>query len=466
MNNMYKIAILFVCIFSWSVKAQQVPFYNQFLINPVVYNPASAGMSGDVNAYVTRGQRYVGFGSGAVNNTLSLEGPFFIKNSGFGLFVEQQSFGVMNQLSAKLTYSYTVQLGEDHKLGFGVSGGYLDNRLNLSSVNVMHTDDPFLFGMRDFKATYDFNLGVLYRWKGLKVGFSVPQLIGNKVKFTKKENARGYYTLARHFMGSVGYDFQFESVPKIKLTPYALVRYVPRAPFQYDIGAQFEYENIGWFSATYKSDYSVQFNIGFHIPKNIHVGYSYELVIGSLKNNFKGVNHEFLIGYTFKTKKDKLEYQEVQERIKEVTVEKVVPDPKVVKENEDLRKENEEKDKEIQRLKDELAKKYQDTKPDEGIKVERSGFEGNKFYHFMEEDKSDSPKGYYVVIGAFSEEIHVQNNIKNYKSSFPQIRRIYNTKNNLSYVIIFYSTNKEATQKELQRYKTETGREVRIVDYQ
>src|SRR5690554_2348924 len=105
MNNTRIISILIGLCFVITANAQQVPFYNHHIINPVVLNPAYAGASGDMNAYITRGQRYMGYGSGAINNALSLEGAFVIPNSGFGLFVGQQSIGIQTQLSAQLSRS-------------------------------------------------------------------------------------------------------------------------------------------------------------------------------------------------------------------------------------------------------------------------------------------------------------------------------------------------------------------------
>lgn len=463
MNRKGFISLLFGVFLMFSVNAQQLPFYNHNIINPVVFNPAYAGASGNLNAYLTRGQRYMGYGSGAINNTLSLEGEFVIPKSGFGLLIGQQSAGIQTQLSAQLSYSYMLTLADEHKLSFGLSGGYLDNRIRMEEVNVLHESDPYLYGMKEYRPTYDFNLGLAYSWDKMKIGFSVPQLIGNKVNYSK-ENTRGYYALARHFMFTASYDLKFAADSKLTVSPHGLVRIVPGAPVQYDITAHVAYENIGWFSATYKSDYAVQFNLGFHVLKQLHVGYSYEYVVGSFKNYYSGVNHEFLLGYTFKggRGKDVVRRVEVQ-----------VPDPALQRENEDLKRQLKAKEEELERrLKEMLAQQLKDEIQEDKTKEElyREAEDRNEVreatnHHFIEVDGSESPAGYYVIIGVFDEEKNIVKNTNRMKSYFPNTYHVINTFNNYGYVVIHYTKDMESAYNALMKYKNEVEKEVWVLKY-
>lgn len=454
---------LFLCLNN--LNAQQVPFYNHYKANPVVYNPAYAGLDGNFNAFITRGQRYTGIGTGAVDNTFSIEGKFFIPNSGFGLFVGHQSAGALSQLGAKMTYSYRVQFGEDHNLGLGISAGYLENRIRTDQFNVMHEHDPFLEGIRDYRPSFDMNAGLVYKNKDLQIGFSIPQVLGNKVKFAKNKS-RGFYTLARHMLLTSSYDFRFNAIDKLILTPYALLRFVPGAPIQYDIAAQLKYENIGWFSTTYKSDYAVQFNLGFHIFKHLHIGYSYEWVVGSSKNYYSGVNHEFLLGYTFKTGKSET---------KRVEIEIEVPDPNTVKENEELKRQLKEKEEQLQ-AKEELERKLREQLEEEQKKAinavkkeveDRGDFiQTGGDYKFIEVNGSDAPNGYYVVIGVYSEKNNLNKNLEEVRQSYSNSYYIINTKkNNYNYIVIQYTLDREEALKIYQDYSNSTGKKVWILEY-
>lgn len=472
MNKTY-LVILFIVAFCTFSSAQQVPFYNHNIINPFVYNPAMAGYSGDMNAYVVRNQRYMGYGTGASSNLLTLEGDFIIPNSGFGMILNQNSIGIMQQVSAQLSYSYHLKINESHDLRLGLSGGYLDNRINTSEIDVSQLDDPFLVGLRPNVGSYDFNFGASYSFQNnTRIGFSVPQLIGNKVKYSK-EDSRGYYSLARHFMLSAEHDFRFFADESIILKPQVLARYIPGAPFQYDITAHLDYKNIGWFSATYKSDYAVQFNLGFHIKENVHVGYSYEYVVGSFRNYYSGFNHEFLLGYTFKSGKSK-------------EIEVMIPDPEVVKENERLSKELDEKEREIEkkdslfeeeverRVQEELRKRLAELEKekkevevdDEPItEEEEADLREATGYYFVETDGSDSPDGYYVVVGVYSTDENTKKNIERAKRIFPDAYIVINKANTYNYVVVEYSKRRKDAFDALYKYREETDKSVWILRY-
>lgn len=464
------IVLLVNMLLSNTIKAQQVPYYNFNLINPVVLNPAFTGLSGNINTYLTRGQRYSGFGTGAINNMLSIEGDFFVPNSGFGLLVKQESIGIMSQLGASLSYSYHIKLAEKHLLSLGVGGGYLDNRIRTSDINVFQPDDPFLIDLLPNRTTYDFSTGITYVWKNLKIGFAIPQVIGNKVKFTKS-NARGFYSLARHYMLSASYELHFKSAPKLVLTPNAITRFVDRAPLQYDISAKLDYQNIGWFSTTYKSDYAVQFNIGFHIKKNLHIGYSYEYIFGSLKNYFKGFNHEFLLGYTFGNK---------ERIVKEVQVVKNrVPDASLKDENQKLKNAKED----LKRKLDILLQKNKElqdsldarrgnvpvspTPKKDTVEVNsKSELHKGSSYYFINIDGSDAPTGYYVVVGVYSMMKNLHFALNDAKNYFPNSYYIINKVNGFKYVVVYYSKKESKRVNEtLIKYNKLSKKKVWIINY-
>lgn len=477
-NKALNIVFVLLLICLNSIKAQQVPFYNHYMVNPFVYNPAYAGLDGDMNAYITRGQRYMGIGTGSINNTFSIEGRFLIPNSGFGIILDHNTAGAMNQLGAKMSYAYHVQIGEEHSLGLGVSGGYLENTLRNDKFNILHEDDPFLYGMRESRPLFNMSAGLVYKNKDLQVAISIPQILGNKVKFSK-EKTRGFYSLARHLLLSASYDFRFAAIDEITLRPHALMRIVPGAPAQFDISAQVNYEDLGWFSTTYKSGYALQFNLGFHIFKQLHVGYSYEWVVGSARNYYSGVNHEFLLGYTFKTGKTETRVRTEIKRV-EVEVEIEVPDPKVVQENERLRRLLREKESQLQakenlekRLREELEKEKQRTKDSIATARTKSEAEdkgeiiksdGN--HTFIEVDGSDTPGGYYVIVGVFSEINNLRRNLNEVRKLYPQAYHIINTKKgNYNYIVIQYTFDWQEALKTLKNYTESTGKRGWVLEY-
>lgn len=440
---------MFCFTFLFSVGySQQVPFYNNNIINPFIYNPAQAGQTGDLNTYLVRNERYNTFGNSAINNYLSIEGDFFVPNSGFGLVISNFSHGIQQQINGQFSYSYGLKINDNNDLKLGLAVGYLENHLNNSAIDVSQQQDPYLEGLRGAAATYDFNFGVSYRFKNSRLGISIPQLIGNNVKF-QEQNNRGYYALARHFMGTLEHDF-FLLDDKLKLKPHLLARYIPGAPLQYDATLHADYLPVGWISATYKSDYAVQFNLGFRILSRLSVGYSYEYIFGSLNNYFSGVNHEFMLGYTIPSPKEK----EIENA--KLTAENEKLRRKINQQSDTLNKEKElvealqkqlkEKiESEAENDKDTLAEQTKDPYgfDAEELKKRESEIRDDTYYNFIELDGAKAAKGYYIISGVFSEKKNANKRIGKVQVDFPDASLVKNTANGYYYVVVNLTQSKK-----------------------
>lgn len=466
---MNKLLLLCVCLCWGNLFGQQVPFYNHYLINPFVYNPASTGASDYVNASFVRNQRYSSFGSTAVNNYLTVEGPIAKGNMGLGIIVAHQNQGIQQQLMSSLNYSYKLKINEDHNVRFGVSAGVLDNRIDYNQINAQEADDPYLTGLRPTAPVFDLNVGLMYNWKDLRIGISVPQIIGGKVKYAR-EKSRGYYQLERHYMMSLEYDFHLGE--KLILRPNAILRYMPNIPFQYDATVMAMYNNVVWASATYKSDYAMQFNAGVRVFDFLRVGYSYELLIGSLKTYNTGMNHEIFLGFSFKGKHEK-EIQIVEKEVK-------VVDDLAARERDSIQKLKDELENQLKRLLEDRAEKdrlqrEKDSlanlvvvKPLDTVKPKKTVPEVipvAKGYHFVNLDKSESPDGFYVITGVFSNRQNADLMLSKNLSEYPTSYLVINESNNYFYVVILYSLDQELATKTFNDYKTKKKQKVWILNY-
>lgn len=465
-----------------SAKAQQIPFYNHYLINPFVYNPAMAGFSGDVNTYFVRNQRYTAFNGGAINNYLTVEGGFMQDKAGIGLSILHQKQGIQQQLGAGLTYAYKIRLSEKQDLRFGITAGILDNRLDVTAINVLQSDDPYLMDLRPNMTSFDMNAGLAYRFNNLKVGIAVPQVLGNKVTYSK-EHSRGYYQLARHIMGSVEYDFHMLEGGALVLRPQTLVRYVPGgAPVQYDVTAHLEHGRYGWFSVTYKSDYALQFNAGVHIRSQLHVGFSYEYLTASMKTYSSGMNHEFLLGYTFKNRTHEVirtvEVQ-VHDTVRIETDDRAQTD-ELLRKNQELealhRKALEEKKfAELQKnMSDSLrvaqSREINQSRPKEATPQAKPvpgtpALEYAKGYRFIEPDGTNSPDGIYIISGVFSSKENADLTLQKNLADYPDAYLVINQRNGYYYVVIVYTTDEAFGRAEYKKYVHKTGNKTWILKY-
>lgn len=456
------LTLIFGFIVGYS-SAQQVPFYNHYLINPFVYNPALTGNSEYINAAFVRNQRYSSFGSMAVNNYLTVEGAFNKDKMGLGVMVAHQTQGVQQQLMSVLNYAYRLKINDDNFFRIGFAAGVLDNRIDYDKFNAAQIDDPYLIGLRPTKPVFNLNVGVNYQWKQLQIGIAVPQIIGNKVKYANVTD-RGYYQLERHYMGSVQYNFLIKD--KWRVQPNVLVRFMPNAPFQYDAAVQGWYNNKFWLGATYKSDYAVQFNAGVHLFDFVRVGYSYEYIIGKIRSYQTGVNHEIFIGFSFKSKKEK-EIQIIEKEIK-------VPDDVAARERDSVQRLKDELEDQLRKLlaeKDALKRKQdsldlanqKEVKTDPPVQPEEIPYA--KGYKFVELDNVESPDGFYVISGVFANKNNAEAVLEKVKVKYTKSYLVINQTNSYYYVVILYSTDQAEALTTFTEYKKSSKSKVWILNY-
>lgn len=449
--------LLLLLIISRTGFSQQVPLYNQYYINPFVLNPSLSGHDDKINAYFLRNQKYLGFDGGNVTNILTVDGKVFTDKIGLGLTIFNDQMGPAISQGAGLSFSYKVNFQEDVALGFGMSGGVTDRRFDPSNLVVKDWNDPtiqYVFPSR--KTYFDLTAGLYFDYKKFQVGVSAPQLLANDIKLA----IDGSHILSRHYFMHMKYDWMVSEPLNLSIIPFAKVMYVSGAPLQYDINVSADFKNIGWVTATYRSNYSVGANLGVRIKKNLMLGYSYNFVMNNT-NAYGPVNQEILFGYSFGTKSNDKEKKLLEEALKEnerlkmelqkkqnendsLAREKARSEEEL---NEKLRKQEEYYNDTVNKLNEEIRKLREQKKTVEEVKTTNTTddklIRRTDNDHFVELDKTtESPKGYYVIDGAFGQLSNAEEHFNEIKANFPEARIIFNERNQLHYILLTYSTEK------------------------
>ncbi|HRE73364.1 MAG TPA: PorP/SprF family type IX secretion system membrane protein [Flavobacteriales bacterium] len=447
--------LLVIFLTPLAASAQQIPLYNHYHVNPFVYNPSLSGYSGKTNAYFIRNQKYLGFEGGNVTNILTVDGPIFANKVGIGFSVFNDQMGPSIAQGAGLSLSYRVEFSEKIKLGFGFTGGATDRRFDPSNVVVVDNNDPTLVFSFPIRKTYfDLSAGIYLDVDRFQFGVAVPQMLANTVRVSMDNS----HILERHYMGHLKYNWLISPTLDLSLIPLARVMYVPGAPFQYDVNITADLKKIGWITATYRSQYAVAANIGFRIKQDLVFGYAYNFVMNTT-NAYGPVNQEILVGYTFGVKSNDREKKLLEEAEREnerlrqelLRKQKEYDSLNTIKEGLDRRIDEQERyyNDTINKLNEELRKLREDMKntqtkvtevknTNDGPPVKRT--EGD---HFVELDKStESPKGYYVIDGAYGSMENAQSQYDRLKGQFPEARIIFNERNQLHYILLTYSEDK------------------------
>ncbi len=414
--------------------SQQSPLYNQYFVNPYVYNPSYVGFNPGASVTLIRNQKWTDYNNGFITNYATFGALLKDGKSGIGIDLYSDYVGITSKLKAHLAYSYRIQLTETMNLRAGISAGVIDNRVNFGEAITADNNDPLLSQSPVSRQTnFDMSVGINYTWSNFQFGVAVPQVLGNHLFYDSLKTLS--YTLERQFVANTSYKYYFNKDKGISLTPDLLAIYSPNLPLNYNGSLIFEWEKYGWIAGTYKSNYAVGVNVGINLVKNLKIGLAYDVQINQVASYNKMPNFEVLLHYTIPqfTKQDTIIERDTI--ITTVEIERVVEKPVInmdsimalnarIKELEDS-------------LKNQPVKSNASTqqRTQDGVDVKT-----NKDDHFIEIlDKSDSPNGYYVVVGAFGRKDLAEKLLKTSKQEFPNARLIYNERNNLYYVILLYT---------------------------
>ncbi len=310
----YLIIILLNIGVGFDLFGQQIPLFQQYYYNPFVYNPAYTGYDTDANVFLLHRAQWLDIPGKPVTTAVTFDAPIKPKNIGLGLSLYNDQTDFNDRIGAYGAFAYNVKINDDQNLLFGLSAGFLENRIDFSKIVVKDVNDPALFTNYQKEKALDGTFGIAYRWKDLQFGVAVPQIFASSFEYTGN-NSRTYYQLSRHYMASLEYAIFVNSERTISLTPLFLVRYMPEAPMQFDVNLIFNWRNIAFLAASYRSNYSIGVNARVKINKRISVGYTYDIISSSI-NKHSGISHEVLVGYSFSGGAvDESELEELQDKI-------------------------------------------------------------------------------------------------------------------------------------------------------
>ena len=145
MKRLYIILVFLMC---YQVQAQQDPQYTQYMYNMNVVNPAYAGSYEGVAIGLLYRSQWVGLEGAPSTGTLSIHSPVG-RRVGLGVSLINDEIGPVRETNTYADFSYTLPLGADNKLAFGVKAGATFHRIGISEndISVIDAGDPFFAGI-------------------------------------------------------------------------------------------------------------------------------------------------------------------------------------------------------------------------------------------------------------------------------------------------------------------------------
>lgn len=279
--------ILFTALITLSVfvdvKAQQDPHYTQYMYNMNVINPAYAGSKENLSFGLLYRQQWEGIEDAPRTFTFSGHSPAG-KNVGLGLSVISDEIGPVKEQNVYGDFSYTLNLGGEHRLALGIKAGATFQKIGLfSDINGSLPDPTDEAFSEDSNNTY-FNIGTgfFYYTNNYYIALSVPNMLKSKHLNVRRDGQERYYgEETQHYFLTGGYVFQLTD--NIKFKPFAMVKSAFDAPTSFDVSTNFLFNEKFEIGATYRLDDSFGGMVNYAITPNLRVGYAYDRIISDLK---------------------------------------------------------------------------------------------------------------------------------------------------------------------------------------
>ncbi|MBR9758372.1 MAG: type IX secretion system membrane protein PorP/SprF [Algicola sp.] len=289
---MKKLYIIIVTVLlAWQAQAQQDPQYTQYMYNMNVVNPAYAGSVEDaISIGALYRSQWVGLDGAPKTGTLSLHSPVG-RRVGLGLSFINDEIGPVSENNVYADFSYTLPLGGEHKLAFGVKAGATFHDIGLTSLQAINTGDPLLDENVN-EVTPNIGAGLyLYQPNRYYVSLSMPNML-NSVHLDT--NGRKIGSEVQHFFAAAGYVFNLSD--NFKLKPHGFLKAAVDAPMSFDVNANLFMYDLVEVGVGYRLEDSFSGMINFLITPNLRVGYAYDNIQSDL-DVVTSSSHEIFINF-------------------------------------------------------------------------------------------------------------------------------------------------------------------------
>ena len=297
---MKKIIFILILAFtvSTAVQAQQRPQYTQYMYNMSVINPAYAGSKEGISAGLLYRDQWVGI-EGAPNT-----GTFFVhspvgKNVGLGLSVITDKVGPVNENNFYGDFSYTLNLGEDRKLAFGLKAGFTSHRIDFNTIYPTLPDlGDGVFGQANPNKSFaNIGTGLFYYTNKYYIAASIPNML--KASYLDF-NGRTYGSDVIHYFVTGGYVFDINE--NLKFKPFAMIKSSVNAPLSFDVSTNFLMFEKLELGATYRLQDSFGALVNFAVTPELRIGYAYDRIVSDIRV-IAPASHEFILLYDFNLSK-------------------------------------------------------------------------------------------------------------------------------------------------------------------
>ncbi len=280
MKNIF-IGILLVMLAASALNGQSRLFgersaFTQYYLTPFIMHPGATGQNDYSQVVGIYRNSWASFPGSPKTFAFGYEGPIG-NRIGLGLLGMSDSYAAFNTSKGLLSLSYTIT-SEKNKIGFGISGEYIQHKLRSSELlnPLVDQGDREIVNRLDGYSFFDASIGVYGLYDGkLSYGITLPSIISQRISGDGDpvDTEIGY-------IASVGYRFEVEDKDLV-FEPSIYVKKLLYVPLHVDINLKADFLNeqltagltgsigaeqrIGFLIGTQLS------NFGFHYAYNLSV---------------------------------------------------------------------------------------------------------------------------------------------------------------------------------------------------
>ncbi|MBO3115351.1 type IX secretion system membrane protein PorP/SprF [Winogradskyella sp. DF17] len=283
---MKKLSIIAVLLLALQVHGQQDPQFTQYMYNMNIINPAYAGSREGLSFGLLYRNQWSQIDGAPETGTFFGHSPIG-NNLGLGLSVIADQLGPVRETNTYVDVSYTLKLGGEHRLAFGVKAGATFHDIGLASIDLIDPDDPFFQNINE--TTPNIGAGFFYYTNKYYLAVSVPNMLAS-VHLDANGNKIGSET--QHYFVTGGYVFDLS--PNTELKPSFMVKSSFDAPTSFDVNLNARFFKKFEIGASYRLDDSFSGLVNFSLSESVRVGYAYDAVSSDIKA-FAPASHEVML---------------------------------------------------------------------------------------------------------------------------------------------------------------------------
>lgn len=294
MKNIY-FTLAFALLFMMGATAQQDPHYTQYMYNMSVVNPAYTGSKENVSLGALYRKQWVNIDGAPETATFFIHSPIG-NNVGLGLSVISDKIGPVEENNVYADFSYTLNLGGEHRLAFGLKAGATFQNIGLfSDIGngfVVDAGDE-AFSQNTSNTYLNIGSGFFYYTNKYYVAFSVPNMLkSTHLNVTNSGQEYQFGSEALHYFLTGGYVFDLSEHTKFK--PSFMLKSAIEAPSSLDLSANVLLYDRFEIGATYRTDDAFGGMVNFAITQDLRIGYAYDSVTSDL-NPKTSASHEIMV---------------------------------------------------------------------------------------------------------------------------------------------------------------------------